>query len=172
MKCTLRDLTFSADGRQILSLNIEGDFREQFDMLKDLPLEVEIKRQRKKRSKNANDYLWVLCDKIAENQRISAEEVYRKEIREAGVYEPLSVKNEDVERFSKAWESRGIGWFTLLVDNSFPGYKKIHAYYGSSTYDAAEMSRLIESTINDAKALGIATATPQELSLLMDEWRT
>ena len=171
MRAELRDLTFSVKGKQILSLTLDDDFRERFDELNGKPLEVEIKPYRKKRSKNANDYLWVLCTKIAENQGISPVEVYRKEIREVGVFEPLPIREDAVERFSRAWEQRGIGWFTVLVDDSFPGYKKVFAYYGSSTYNTADMSRLINNTIEDARALGIETATPQELSLLLDTWR-
>lgn len=171
MRAELRDLTFSAKGKQILSLTLEGDFREKFDELNGKPLEVEIKRYRKKRSKNANDYLWTLCTKIAENQGISPKEVYRKQIREVGVFEPLPVKEEALERFSRAWEERGIGWFTVVVYDSFPGFKKVFAYYGSSTYNTEEMSRLINNTIEDAKALGIETATPAELSLLLDTWK-
>lgn len=170
MRAELRDLTFSAKGKQILSLTLEGDFREKFDELNGKPLEVEIKRYRQKRSKNANDYLWTLCTKIAENQGISPKEVYRKQIREVGVFEPLPVKEEALERFSRAWGERGIGWFTVVVDDSFPGFKKVFAYYGSSTYNTEEMSRLINNTIEDAKALGIETATPAELSLLLDTW--
>lgn len=171
MRAELRDLTFSAKGEQILTLTLEGDFRERFDELKDKPLEVDIKRYRAKRSKNANDYLWTLCTKIAEDQGVSPEEVYRKEIREVGVYEPLPVREDCLERFKQAWEKKGIGWFVVLVDDSFPGYKKVHAYYGSSTYNTAEMSRLIKNTIEDAKSLGIETATPSELALLMDAWQ-
>ncbi len=171
MRAELRDLMFSAKGKQILSLTLDGDFREQFDELNGKPLEVDIKPYRKRRSKNANDYLWTLCTKIAESQGISPKEVYRKQIAEVGVFEPLPVKEDALERFSKAWESRGIGWFTVVVDDSFPGYKKVFAYYGSSTYDTAEMSRLIKNTIEDARALGIETATPEELSLLLDNWR-
>lgn len=113
----------------------------------------------------------MLVDKIAKSQGVSPVEVYRKEIREVGVYEPLPVREDCLERFSKAWEERGLGWFTVLVDDSFPGYKKVFAYYGLSTYNSEEMSRLINNTVEDARALGIETATPQELSLLLDEWK-
>ena len=41
---------------------------------------------------------------------------------------------------------------------------------GSSTYDTAQMSRLIDLAVQDCKALDIETATPQELSLLLDRW--
>lgn len=171
MRAQLKELTFTGKGEQILSLTLEGDFRERYDELNGKPLELDLKVYRKKRSKNANDYFWVLVDKIAKNQGVSPVEVYRKEIREVGVYEPLPVREDCLERFSKAWQERGLGWFTVVIDDSFPGYKKVFAYYGSSTYNSEEMSRLINNTIEDAKALGIETATPQELSLLLDEWK-
>ena len=171
MKARFKDMTFTANGRQIISLVIEGDYREQYDKLKDVDLDIEIKRHREKRSKNANDYLWCLCTKIAEEMGISSVDVYRRQIEAAGVFEDMAVKEGSLDRWFAAWGSRGIGWFCKIVDNSFPGYKRVRCYYGSSTYNTHEMSRVINNTIEDAKALGIETATPAELALLMDDWR-
>ena len=59
MKARLRDLSFGMDGKQVLSLTVlDGDIRDVWDTLKDIDLDVEIKKHRRKRSKNANDYLW------------------------------------------------------------------------------------------------------------------
>lgn len=44
------------------------------------------------------------------------------------------------------------------------------AYHGSSTYDTAQMSRLIDNIVQDCKALGIETMTPDKLSILKEEW--
>ena len=171
MIARLRDLMFTANGRQILSLDIEGDFREGFDKLKDKQLDVEIKPHRVKRSRNANDYLWVLCTKIAEDQGIGAVEVYRKEIAEVGVFTDVSMPAGTVERFASEWERKGLGWFCRIVDDDFlAGCKRVRCYHGSSTYNTAEMSRLINATVEDARALGIETATLSELALLLDNW--
>lgn len=164
----LRDMTFDARGKAILSLTVEDDFREEFDRLKGKELDVKIKEYKPKRSGEANRYLWVLCEKIAINQGCTKEEVYRKNIREVGVYAPLTLSPSAASRFSADWASRGIGWFCDVVDASCPGEIDIFAYYGSSTYDTAEMSRLIKSIIEDAKALGIPTETPAELALLLN----
>jgi hypothetical protein len=149
---------------------LDGDFREKWDELKDVDLDVTIKKYRKKRSHNANSYLWFLCEEIAKNQGITKEEVYRKQIREVGVYEPLPVREDAIERFDAAWRQKGIGWFTEVVDDSFPGYKKIFAYYGTSVYNTEEMSRVINAAVEDARALGIDLISPEEMSLLMEEW--
>ena len=118
-------------------------------------LEITAKKKRKKRSLDANDYLWVLCTKIAERLQdsklsISKEEVSRKHIGLVGKYEP--------------------GWLTEVVDSSQDGCKKVVAYYGSSTYDTKEMSRLIDSVIQDCAALQIETIPPSELDMLLKEW--
>lgn len=170
MRARLRDLSFGMDGRQVLSLTVEEDFRAKWDELRDSELEVTVKKYRKRRSKNANDYLWALCEEIAKNQGITKEEVYRKQIREVGVYEPLPVREDALERFGAAWRQKGIGWFTEVVDDSFPGYKKVFAYYGSSTYDTEQMSRVIGAAQEDARALGIEVIPPAELALMMDAW--
>ena len=58
-----------------------------------------------------------------------------------------------------------------MVDNSkIPGYKLVHAYYGSSTFDTEEMSRLINAIVEDCKELGIETRTPEEIENLLSLW--
>ena len=44
------------------------------------------------------------------------------------------------------------------------------SYYGSSEYDTAQMSRLIELIIAECREQGIETKTPAELAALMEEW--
>lgn len=138
-------------------------------------LEITAKKKRKKRSLDANDYLWVLCTKIAERLQdsklsISKEEVYRKHIRLVGKYEPLALRADAVERFCETWQRNGTGWLTEVVDSALDGCKKVFAYYGSSTYDTKEMSRLIDSVIQDCAALGIETMTQAEMDSLLHEW--
>ena len=43
-------------------------------------------------------------------------------------------------------------------------------YYGSSTYDSAQMSRLIDLVVQECQAQGIETKTPEELALLKEDW--
>lgn len=138
-------------------------------------LEITAKKKRKKRSLDANDYLWVLCTKIAEQLQdsklsISKEDVYRKHIRLVGKYEPLALREDAVERFCETWQRNGTGWLTEVVDSTLDGCKKVFAYYGSSTYDTKEMSRLIDSVVQDCIALEIDTKTGAEMDALLKEW--
>ena len=133
--------------------------------------EYEIKRVRKRRSLDANAYLWVLCTKIAETVGVSKEDVYRRNIRDGGEDTPLPIKEEAVEYFSQIWAAHGIGWFCNLVGNSkIPGYKLLFAYHGSSEYDSKQMSLLIDRVKQDADSVGVETMSPEQLVALLDEW--
>ena len=138
---------------------------------------AEIKKFRKKRSKNANDYLWELCTQMSEALAqsylyVSKEDIYRKHIRIAGVCEYFAVHDKGVDRFIRSWDDKGIGWFAEVVDfipgKEIEGCKKVCVYYGSSTYDTAEMHRLLGSVIQEATDMGINVLTESERSLLYE----
>ena len=134
-------------------------------------LEVEIKQHRKRRSLDANAYCFVLCQKIAEVIHNTKEFVYRSAIRDVGQFEIVPIKNEAVARWIEVWNSKGLGWFAeVMEDSKLPGYKKVISYYGSSVYDSREMAVLIDEIISQAKELDIETMTPEQLSGLKEEW--
>ena len=54
MRGRLRDLTFGPNGEQHITVTVSGDFRGEFDKLKDSEVRVEIKKWREPRSKDAN----------------------------------------------------------------------------------------------------------------------
>ena len=43
-------------------------------------------------------------------------------------------------------------------------------WYGSSTYDTLQMSRLIDAIAEDCREAGIETMTPQQLDALKSRW--
>lgn len=133
---------------------------------------AEIKKFREKRSLDANAYFWTLCGKLAAVTGIPKNEIYREYIREIGDnFDIVLVKAGDVESRKKRWEARGMGWISELVGPSaVPGYLEIAEYYGSSSYDSAQMTRLIDLVVFDCKEQGIETATPDELARMKREW--
>jgi hypothetical protein len=138
---------------------------------KEKKLSVEVKQHREKRSLDANSYLWVLCQKIAEALKTTKELVYKKAIRDVGQWEVVPIKNEAVERWIEVWSSKGLGWFAeVLEDSKLAGYKKVISYYGSSVYDTREMSVLIDEVINTCNELHIEVLPPHELADLKNEW--
>ena len=171
MLARLRDMTFNRDGSQIVSLTVAGDFRQIFDELSGKDLEVEIKVARKKRSLSANAYAWVLTDKIAAATHQSKVDVYRETIRSiGGVSDIVCAQDRAVDALRSGWEAHGVGWITDTMPSKLEGCTNVVLYYGSSTYDTEQMSRLIDLLVAEAKVLGIETATPAELKRLREEW--
>ena len=148
------------------------DQPEYYDRLKDKEISVEIKQYRAKRSLNANAYFHVLVDKIAAERHVTHTEVHNQLIAEYGVLD---------EQISNIILDDSIPWLRLdtihlrpttatrTMDNG-----KLYRVYlvmrGSHTYDTAEMARLIDGTVEEAKALGIETLTPDELERMKSLW--
>lgn len=134
---------------------------------------LSVKEFRKKRSLDANAYAWVLIHSLAKEMRIDPLEVYQQAVLTVGDnYTPMCVREQDMDRFVRSWESRGDGW--QCVDrgqSSVEGCRTVFAYYGSSVFDTRQMSCLIDSLIQDCKALDIETMTPDKLALLVEEWK-
>ena len=167
----LRDLTMNRDGTQNITVTVAGDFRQSFDELRDKLLDVDLKPHRQKRSLDANGYMWVLVDKIAQALKADKLEIYRDAIRHiGGVSEPVCVRDKAVQPLRESWEARGLGWITDTMPSKIDGCTTVILYYGSSTYDSKQMSGLIDHLIQDAKALGIETDTPEKLAQLQAEW--
>ncbi len=157
-----------------LEINETNDFKLLVDELFDKDkLSIEIKQYRERRSLDANAYFFVLADKVAEKLHTTKVDVYRNCIKEiGGVSETVCVKNEAVERLCEAWEQNGLGYQTETFPSKIKGCTNVILYYGSSTYDSAQMSRLIENIVQDCKDLGIETATPNEIANLISLWKS
>ena len=143
MKGKLKDLTRNLDGTWNLAITLGGDCRAIWDKYREKDVDVEVKQYREKRS------------------------------LDVGRFTPIPIKEEAVERWCENWSSGGTGWFCDIVDNSkFKGYKLIHAYYGTSTYDSKEMSIIIDYLVDDAEQMGIPIPLGKdEMERLKADWR-
>lgn len=147
-----------------------GKFFDSLDP--DVEYVMTVDKVRNKRSLDANAYFWVLADKLATQQGLpGTTEIYRNYIKEiGGNREIVCVKKEAADKLCAGWERGGLGWLTERFPSKVKGCVNVILYYGSSKYDTAQMSRLIDLAVQDCKSLGIETATPRELSLLLDRW--
>lgn len=173
MKGRLIDLSFGLNRKQRITVEVDADFRADFDHLKEFDVSVEIKRYREKRSKDANAYFHVLVNKIAEVQGLGNEEVKKSLVTEYGALAkdaegytvgfklPASVKIDSIYPYAKVFDIReenGRVFYCYLV------YKHTHEM------DSKEMARLIDGAIYIAKDLGIETDTPEQLARYKAEW--
>lgn len=168
----LIDLSISLSGRQRLTVELDADFRAEFDELHEQEVDVTIKKHRNKRSLDANAYAWVLIDKIAAKRGMSKSEVYRNAIKDiGGVSEIICIQNVAKQRMIDIWTRNGIGWQVEELESKIAGCTNLVLYKGSSVYDTKQMSALIDSLVQDAKAIGIETRPQEEIDSLLKEYK-
>ena len=150
-----------------------GDIRKAISDLLFLALEpdkeytITIAPTKKKRSLDANAYFWEFLDQLAVKLNIDKFRIYRELIRDiGGVSDQLIMKNEAVQRFCDGWSKNGRGWFCDVEGSRRVGWATVTAYYGSSVYDTAQMSRLIDRLIWECNTVGIDTTDLKTKTLI------
>lgn len=160
------------DGKSIiLTFEVDAAASGQIESIREQDkLRIKAVKYKEKRSLDANAYAWVLMTKIADAVNSSKEEIYEEMLQKYGtVYEDengyitMTVKKSvDMTKIYGHWK--------YIKDNGkFASYLMMK---GSSEYNAGEMSRFIDRIVEDAKELGIETATPDELERMKQEWNT
>ena len=169
----LKDLMRLAGGEWLCSFTTREDPRAIWDELKEIPVKVEIKKASKHRSLTANNYAWVLIDKLAEKTGIPASQVYRTAIKEiGGVSDYYGMKEEAYEAFCEIWTAGHLGrQVEIIPGSSKPGWINVRAWKGSSDFDSAQMARLIDSLIQEAESQGIPTVPDQEVERMLGQWQ-
>lgn len=162
-----------------LTVTLPKDYQSVIDGLlrinkADIPkYDLRIEKKQKKRSLDANAYLWVLIGKLAEKLHITPEEVYRQHIIDTAAYYIQPVRDDTLERWIDIWQSKGTGWIVEVMGASKnKGWTNCKNYYGSSVYDSREMSFLIDEVVKECKEQGIETMTPEEIEKLKAAWRS
>lgn len=157
-------------GEVILTTNDPAARRIAYDFK---PGEYELQRVRKKRSINANAYFFALADELSKKVNIPKTEIYRNYIKEiGGVSEIVCVKKEAVKKLCEGWQHNGLGWQTEIIPSKLKDCENVILYYGSSTYNTEQMSRLINLIVEDCKVQGIETRTPDEIANMLSLWES
>ncbi len=174
MRGRLVDLSYGMNRCQRITVEVNRDFREDFDRLKDADLDIEIRKHREKRSKSANAYFHVLVNKIAAVRGGSDEVTKTSLVLEYGALAkdkdgltvgfklPSTVDVSTIYPYVKCFDTReenGRLFRCYLV------YKQTHLM------DSKEMARLIDGAIEVARELGIETDTPDQIARYKELWR-
>ena len=126
----------------------------------------EVYVKKKKRSKNANAYFWELLQQLCFEMNLDVIQEYKKRVKELGIFKQWEIDTCNVPTFEKLWSDRGIAWFTEIVEEI--GNKTIiNAYYGSSSYNSKQFSKLLDSLVQDCRSVGIQTLEDIELEELI-----
>ena len=130
-------------------------------------LSIKAVKHRERRSLDANAYLWVLLQKMAEALHRDKWGLYLDKLGEYGVFTHIIVKPHMVEKVKEEW--RTVKELGEVCVNGTTGIQ-LQCYFGSSTYNTKEMSVLIDGVVSEAKEMGIETLSPVELERIKAEW--
>ena len=129
-------------------------------------LDEEIEVKRKKRSKNANSYFWKILQELCFELNLDVIQEYRKRVKELGIFQTFELDTKNLATFEFLWNENGIGWFTEKVEENEEKVT-INAYYGSSSYNSKQMSKLIDNLVQDCRSVGIQTLEDIEIEELI-----
>lgn len=148
---------------KIISEFIQGEYKFLTIQVKK---DEEVFVKKKKRSNNANAMFWELLQQLCEELNLDVIQEYRKRVKELGIFQTFELDNKNVPTFEHLWESKGIAWFTEKVEQ---GANKtiINAYYGSSSYNSKQFSRLLDNLVQDCRSVGIQTLDDLEIEELI-----
>lgn len=126
----------------------------------------EIQVKRANRSNKANAYFWELLQQLCYEMNIDVIQEYRKRVKELGIFRQWELDNNSVPTFIKVWEEKGLAWFVEKVEEI--GSKTvINAYYGSSSYNSKQFSKLLDHLVQDCRSIGIQTLEDIEIEELI-----
>ena len=164
-------------GKFLITFQSNEDISQGYENLKSIELlDVTADKHRKKRSLDANAYFHVLVGKIADVLGISKQRCKNILIGRYGQIEFLSegipavIKtNVSVEQMLDQETLHVVPCGVEVQNGKELNFFRI--YRGSHTYDTKEMSILIDGTVQEAKELGIETATPDEIERMKTLWK-
>lgn len=163
--------------KQLLTLEVEGDIVELIEQLKNEKLSIEIKKFRKKRSLTASRFYWQLVHKISELNGVSDAWTHNMYLRDCHCIArledgtPITVTVPDTEQ-AEIEVMNKTEYHLMPTSHTIEGKNGRLRHYimlrGSSSFDSAEMARLIDFAVQDAKQLGIETITETEKQKLIE----
>ena len=134
----------------------------------------DLKEHKERRRLTQNAYYWVLVGKIAEKTGISSAEIHNRNLRDLGLVErmngalvPVYIPDtEDAERDALEAETFHIKPTSQTKEGKDgKTYRCYVLLRGSSTFNVAEFSALVDLVVQDALAQGgIEVLSPDELA--------
>lgn len=159
-------------GKTYVRLALLPSDNEELEKLKDIELDLILKKHFEPRSMNANKYFHTLSDKLADALRMSKPMCKNWLLWKYGQRwrsddgELFCIKTNAPEK--ELLENKDFHcWGTKPAPDGTPMYVLLRH---SSTYDSREMSILIDGTIEECKEAGVDTETPDEIARLKALW--
>lgn len=134
----------------------------------------DVKEHKEKRSLDSNSYFHVLCDKLRQKMIPPLSMAACKNHLITSYGQPEYDENGNMVYLKanipadKMAEIEYLHCLPVKYESENVIFYRV--YRGSHTYDTAEMSKLIAGTVDECNAMGIQTATPQEIARMQSVW--
>lgn len=154
--------------KDIVAYLMDADKEKLFDL--------EEHKEKKPRSLDSNAYFHVLVGKLAQALTPPISKAECKNMLIADYGQPEMLDDEIMIYKTNAPPSymQKLEYIhTKLIKVSVENDKNVYFYRvnrGTHTYNSAEMSKLIDGTVQECKAVGVETATPDELAHMAALW--
>lgn len=153
-----------------LILHIDEPFGVDDLMEKDLRLKLT--QWRNVRSLNANAYFHLLCDRLADEMKMSKPRMknlllfrYGQKARDKDGKLAIIKTNANEDELLEREDFHC--WYLKTADDGTPMYVLLEH---SRFFDSKQMSVLIDGVVEEAKKVGIDTITPNEIEELKQKW--
>lgn len=129
--------------------------------------DITIEQHREKRSLNANNYSWLIQDKISKVLNRNIDEIHEEMLLSYGVTETYSIRKDAFDSAKRMFD-----YFKVLGESEVKGVTFVHirAGIGTHLYNTKEMSDFIKGVIQEADQLGIETKTPEQIAEMLSLW--
>ena len=164
---------FESEKYQVtFTVNEKAALRE-LDNIKDCEkLNIKATKYRKKRSLDANGLLWLCLGRIAEALNTDKWFIYLQMLKRYGQFTHVYLKEEVVEEVKRQWRECEVVGRKVINEGEDDEETVIDmlCYFGSSTYNTREFSKLLEGVISEMKEMGLDTPPSQEMRRALEEW--
>ena len=140
----------------------------------DKEYEITISEFKEKRSLKANNYSWVLTDKLAEKMlvagaRYSKDEMHAEMIFRYGQPETKDGHTVVLNVLKGVDVSEYYPYAKIVAEGEINGkeYTSWRVYRGSHTYNKQEMQIFIRGIVEECREQGIPTETPDEIAKMI-----
>ena len=154
-----------------IELETNGNL-EDIEKLKGKDLTISLSRYRKKRSLDANAFLWKLLGDMAAVLGMTPWDMYLDVLKKYGQYTHIKIIETAYPSLQKVWRETQIVE-EMIEKNPETGeqckYLRVLCFFGSSTYDSKEFSVLLNGVIADMAEMGLERPTDEHLKAIIEE---
>lgn len=142
-------------GQYVVSFQIPKASIEAVNSLKDVDVEVEVKKYSPKRTQQANRLLWKCLGLFADAIGVDNWSAYLYMLKRYGQFTTIEIKKEAYETFKQYYRACDV------VGETEETYI-VNCYFGSHEYSVKDFSRLINGVIDEMNELGVHLPMTQE----------